>query len=186
MKKSWTAFYVDKYQSSYIYDTEKNKLYKCPNDFKFPTWIMYLVLFLGAVLGDLLNRLFMPPKNEVIAYLIVAVVLIIGCIAVYFIMKYISKVVDGLVYELNISPELIDEYIDRGRKKFKKDIMIISITIGISFFILVLSVWLFFAFHSTHILIITALTWVLILLCGFGFQPVKRYKIYKNGISHCE
>jgi|GEM_PF-5036549 len=184
MKRSWIGFYIDECQSRYFYDTENNKMYKCPNDFNFPTWSIYIVLLLGAVMGDILNRLFMPPKNEVIVWLLLAVVLAIGCTAVYLIIKYISKMIDRSVYELRVSSEQMNEYVVRGRKKFKKDILIISITIGVSIIIWLLSVWLFFIFNNTHILMVTALTWVLILLCGFSFQPIKRYKLYKNGIAN--
>jgi hypothetical protein len=183
MKKSWTAFYIDKYQSHYFYDTVNYKMYKCSNDFKIPTWIMYVTLFLSAVLSDFLNRLFMPPKNLSVSCLFVAIALAIGYTAFYLLMRYINKMIDSMVYELRASPEQMDEYIEKGRKNFKRDIVIISITMSVSMIILLLSVWLFFVFDSIHILIVTALVWMLILLCGFSFQPIKRNKLYRNGTT---
>lgn len=183
MKKTWTAFYVDEYQSGYFLDTENYKMYKCPNNYNLPSWSIYLIIFLCAVMSDLLNRFFMPFDNSRIGYLFVAVILLIGCIAVYLIMKYIGKKIGGLAFELNISIEQMCDYIDKGKNKFKRDIMVIGIFVGIAIFVLLISVWLFFILENTYILIVSTLTWIFILLCSIGFQPIKRYKLYKYGVT---
>lgn len=173
MRKSLIPFYRDLKQGNNGYtlflDKHTNRVYKShhPNNNQLIYWGLF---FLVLIVMRAIKNVHLPLHNVFVIFLVLLLIVVSLLLGIGIYRFYYRN-----LREVYYTEEMIESYIDKGKKSFVIEVIT---TIVVILFMALFTI-LFIAFHWIIWLIFALFSFTLTVICLYGL-PLGRFKLYKK------